>query len=659
MPAIEELEAWFHQACQLSDSEERLEFLRSRCGSDQALLQKIVDMVGADSRSNAFLDVATRVASGHVVSETEIDVGTRLGPFEIVRSIGRGGMGTVYEAVQKEPIERRVALKVIRSGFANSEFSESQFVRERQVLSRLQHPNITTILDAGIDSEGRLYFAMELLTGTSITAYCDEECLSITERAEVLERICDAIHHAHQRGILHLDIKPSNLMIQELDGSPIPKLIDFGIAETIDALEKQPSVARPSGVGGTSGTTDGRRRADLSTTLPDQQMIDSEQRGSLPIMGTPLYMSPEQMFRGRGDLDVRSDVYSLGAVLYELVVGTPPMDVEYRAGDTRDDALEHFRHGRLPTPAHRWTEYAREQAEEFARQRKTSAHAIGRVVNGEISAIIRKCLEADPNDRYESAASVARDLRAFRFNQPLDAIEPTLKYHGWKMFQRNRTLLSTIAGGTFLVVLSAIVASILAMTNYQLRTVADQRAERLASQSGQLASANDKLREALDRATKAESTMRAVADRERKNAAIVRAVNRYSLLMIDESRQSGFQIDTAANLPRFGSTIIRDGIPPANAQSSGEKTISIGGVGVTISDPSATVSTNVLPLTPGGSLSESVMSTESYLNLVVSAFGGSIEQLQRLVLNELRLEFGAQHPIFMGYDASVGAEASR
>ncbi|MEM0924806.1 MAG: serine/threonine-protein kinase [Planctomycetota bacterium] len=647
MPAIEDIEAWFHEAREIPDSEERLALLKSRCGDDHELLQRILEMVDADSRRHAVLDVATR-ASRDATAEKEIVSGSQLGPFEVVRLIGKGGMGTVYEAVQREPIERRVALKVIRYGFAATEFTQNQFVRERQALSRLQHPNIATILDAGIDSEGRLFFAMELLNGDSITSYCDEARLSIEERLAIFEDVCSAVHHAHQRGVLHLDIKPSNLMIQSLDGDPIAKLIDFGIAETIDALESRPHPGRTSDarLGDTATSVD----ASQAATTNDQ--ADSKDSGVLPTLGTPLYMSPEQMFRDRGELDVRSDVYSLGALLYEVVVGTPPMDRNYCSVDSKQDGLDDLRNGRWPTPVDRWTAYPPQQKDRVASQRQTSTNRLRRTLEGEVAAVILKCLKTNPNDRYESAAAIVRDLCALRENRPLDAVTPTFKYHGWKMFQRNRTVVSTAAAFSLLILVSAIVASVLAVTNHRLRTIADRRSDRLAIQSRELVSTNQKLRDAVVRATTAESRMRAVADQERRNAAISRAVNRYSLVMIDESRQSGFRINTTADLPRLTAPSSTVRIPASNRITS-EQSFQIGGVDFSISSPSATVSSNVQPLVPGGDLNNTITSTSGYLELVVSVFGGSLESLQQLVLEELRVEFGERHPIYLEYASSL------
>ncbi|MEM7453910.1 MAG: serine/threonine-protein kinase, partial [Planctomycetota bacterium] len=229
MPGIKEVEAWFHEALEFSDSTQRSRFLEARCGADRKLFKQLMKMVEADSRQHALLDEPTKLHHDAAMAtpatpalSTELPPGTQLGPFEIVRTIGKGGMGTVHEAIQEQPIERRVAVKVIRPTPGNSALTNERFMREREALSRLQHPNITTILDAGIDEDGRLFFAMELIDGESITGYCDARQLTITERIRIFEKVCLAIHHAHQRGILHLDIKPGNLMIQTVDDAPVP-----------------------------------------------------------------------------------------------------------------------------------------------------------------------------------------------------------------------------------------------------------------------------------------------------------------------------------------------------------------------------------------------------------------------------------------------------
>ncbi|MEM7454941.1 MAG: hypothetical protein AAF456_11380, partial [Planctomycetota bacterium] len=494
------------------------------------------------------------------------------------------------------------------------------------------------------------------------------------------EKVCLAIHHAHQRGILHLDIKPGNLMIQTVDDAPVPKVIDFGIAERIEtAQENLEEIKEPREQGPEADSESGaaarsaERASSKITTFAGTGITDLLKPEPRAIVGTPRYMSPEHASDVHGKLDVRSDVYSLGVVLYELTVGALPLKPDEPSSTEHHDILAMIRESECVEPVRGWDNHYVVDANEFSRRRSQSPAAIRRILSGEFSAILMKCLKKDAQDRYESAAALARDLRAYLEFRPLDAVEPTLRYHAGKLFQRNKALFSTVAAVAALIILFAITASVLAGSNSRLRVLAEQRADRLDSKSSELEAANRQLESALSRATSAESEMRAVADLKRKNAAIERAVNRYSLLAISRSAENGFTINADSVLPRFDSAIVaapssshgvrNQSAPAVRIQSSsGEsdqavQNLNVMGTPVAISNSSASIQTTVKPFAPSGTLLENGLSLANYLDAVVGVFGGSIEELQPLVLEELRREFGEVHPIYLEYLNSLAGPA--
>src|SRR6266702_3581939 len=278
----------FEQALDITPTEERLRFLTSACGKDAVLLARVQALLRADESGESFLPERPKAA---VVAITE-RAGDRIGRYRLLQQIGEGGCGVVYMAEQQEPVRRRVALKVIKLGMDTKQVI-ARFEAERQALALMDHPNIAKVLDAGATETGRPFFVMELVRGIKITEYCDQNKLSTEERLKLFVQICHAVQHAHQKGIIHRDIKPSNILVTLHDGVPIPKVIDFGIAKA---------------------TTDVR--------LTDKTMFTRFEQ----FIGTPAYMSPEQAEMSGLDIDTRTDIYSLGVLLYELLTGKTPFD---------------------------------------------------------------------------------------------------------------------------------------------------------------------------------------------------------------------------------------------------------------------------------------------------------------------------------------------
>ena len=333
----------------------------------------------------------------------------RIGPYRIVRVLGQGGMGTVYEAEQLEPLRRAVALKVIRLGMDTDEVL-TRFESERQALAVMDHPNIARALEAGTTDEGLPYFVMELVAGEPITTYCDRHGLDLRHRLQLVLGVCRGVQHAHQKGVIHRDLKPSNILVRLVDGQPVPTIIDFGIAKAVE------------------------RKAD-----------DGAFTTELGVMvGTPAYMSPEQASASGLDIDTRADIYSLGMVLYELVTGVLPFDhrgllpapfiAEYVLGTTD-----------IPTPSNRVAGLGADRAAPVAEHRHTTPVGLRRELRGDLDWIVLKAIERDRNRRYDTANALALDLERHLEHKPVTARPPTLGYTTAKFVRRNRLGVSVLA----------------------------------------------------------------------------------------------------------------------------------------------------------------------------------------------------------------------
>jgi serine/threonine protein kinase len=324
-----------------------------------------------------------------------------IGPYRLIRPLGEGGMGTVYLAEQEQPLRRTVALKVIRAGMDSREVV-ARFALERQALALMSHPHIAAVLDAGSTDEGRPYFVMEYVAGAPIARYCDEHRLDARRRLELFARVCEAIQHAHQKGIIHRDIKPSNVLVTEEDGRPSPKVIDFGIAKATGAGLEDPAVATRVGA----------------------------------IIGTPSYMSPEQAEMS-GDVDTTTDIYSLGVVLYELLVGAPPFDMELLKRASLSQLGRILRETEPTRPSAR-IEALGAHAEELAQRRDVDVATLRRQLRGDLEWIPLKAMEKDRSRRYRSASELAADVGRYLAGEALLARPPTARYRLSKFVARHR-----------------------------------------------------------------------------------------------------------------------------------------------------------------------------------------------------------------------------
>jgi serine/threonine protein kinase/WD40 repeat protein len=381
----------------------RQAFLDEVCGDDPKLRERVEKLLAADEHASGILDQGL---DGDTIETLPVDksesaIGTGIGPYRLIEVIGEGGMGAVWLAEQHRPVRRTVALKVIRAGM-DSRQVVARFEAERQALALMDHPNIAKVHDGGVTSDGRPYFVMELVKGVPIAKYCDEHHLTPRQRLELFVPVCLAVQHAHQKGIIHRDLKPSNVLVAQYDGVPAPKVIDFGVAKA------------------------------AGQSLTDKTLVT----GIGSIVGTLEYMSPEQAEINQLDIDTRSDIYSLGVLLYELLVGSPPFskkDLE-NAG-----MLEMLRVIREQEPSKPSTKLSTaEGLPTLAANRGTEPAKLTRLVRGELDWIVMKALEKDRNRRYETANGFAMDIQRYLADEPVTASPPSAAYRLKKLVRRHR-----------------------------------------------------------------------------------------------------------------------------------------------------------------------------------------------------------------------------
>jgi len=405
----------YFAAVGIADPEERASYLDNACTGNPELRKVVEEMLASQEEADELITRATAGLAGAMVeiqaslsgdgaTKRDLDevVGTHIDRYKVLQRLGDGGCGAVYLAEQERPVRRRVALKVVKLGM-DTESVIARFETERQMLAMMEHPNIARVLDAGATDAGRPYFVMELVSGIRITDYCDQSKATVNQRLHLFIQVCHAVQHAHQKGIIHRDLKPSNILVALQDGKPVPKVIDFGVAKAIQ------------------------------TNLIGHNVTTAHGH----LIGTPAYMSPEQAALRGVDVDTRSDIYSLGVLLYELLSGQTPFDGKQLLKAGLDEMRRTLRETEPKRPSARLLSLEAAAPQSVAARRSTTAPHLISQVNGDLDWIVMKALEKDPARRYETANGLLRDVERYLNQEPVVARPQTRAYRLQKLVRRN------------------------------------------------------------------------------------------------------------------------------------------------------------------------------------------------------------------------------
>jgi serine/threonine protein kinase/Tfp pilus assembly protein PilF len=441
-------EAIFTGALERTTTGERSAFLDGACAGDAGLRDRVEALLGAHDGAGSFLHAPALEGTTLAAKPLTEGPGVMIGPYKLLQLIGEGGFGAVYMAEQRTPVKRKVALKIIKLGMDTRQVI-ARFEAERQALAMMDHPNIARVLDAGATDTGRPYFVMELVKGVPVTEYCDTNNLSTEQRLDLFVLVCNAVQHAHQKGIIHRDIKPSNVMITLHDGQPVPKVIDFGIAKA------------------------------TNQELTDKTLFTEYRQ----FIGTPEYMSPEQAEMSGLDIDTRSDIYALGVLLYELLTGTTPFDSAKLRSVAYGEIQRIIREEEPHKPSTRVSTLG-EEVTDIARHRRTDARALNRELQGDLDWIVMKAMEKDRTRRYETANGLAMDIKRHVANEPVLATPPSAAYRLRKFVRRNR---AAVTGGGVIaaaLVLGLAFASLGLISAKRSEAVAQKQAANAATMAG-------------------------------------------------------------------------------------------------------------------------------------------------------------------------------
>ncbi|HEY7309887.1 MAG TPA: serine/threonine-protein kinase [Gemmataceae bacterium] len=420
MNNLSAVEAIFFIALEKNSPGERAAYLDEACQADAELRRCVERLLNAQPHVGRFLQAAPGPTADDEHSHVE-RLGTRIGPYKLLQQIGEGGMGVVYMAEQETPVRRKVALKIIKPGMDSSSVI-ARFEAERQALALMDHPNIAKVFDAGTTDAGRPYFVMELVHGVPLTQFCDDNRLTPSERLHLFVPVCQAIQHAHQKGIIHRDIKPSNVLVTMHDDKPVPKVIDFGVAKAIEQRLTEKTLFTQFGA----------------------------------LVGTFEYMSPEQAEMNAFGVDTRSDIYALGVLLYELLTGTTPLERQRLRQAALDELVRLIREEEPPRPSVRLS--SSDTLANIAAARKTEPARLSKLLRGEIDWIVMKCLEKDRTRRYEAASSLAKDIERYLADEPVEACPPSAGYRLRKFARKYRKPLA-VAGMFALLLLAGAAVS--------------------------------------------------------------------------------------------------------------------------------------------------------------------------------------------------------
>jgi serine/threonine protein kinase/tetratricopeptide (TPR) repeat protein len=473
----------FLKALELHSPAERQTYLDGACAGNPALRAQVEALLQADAQAGSFLasPAVGRAAPlareeqgqrGVVTVDAPIRerLGTVIGSYKLLEQIGEGGFGVVFLAEQQQPVRRKVALKLLKPGMDTRQVV-ARFEVERQALALMDHPNIAQVFDGGETPTGRPYFVMELVKGVPITDYCDQNRLSIRQRLELFAHVCQAVQHAHQKGIIHRDIKPSNVLVTQQDGQVIVKVIDFGIAKA------------------------------LGQQLTDKTLYT----GFAEVIGTPLYMSPEQAGMSSLDIDTRSDIYSLGVLLYELLTGTTPFD-RARLKEVGFDELRRIIREEEPAKPSTRLSTVGQAATTASEKRQSDPRKLSRMLRGELDWVVMKALEKDRDRRYETASAFAADVERYLHDEPVQARPPSAWYRFRKFTRRNKRTLAVAA-----LIVAAVIAmgGIIGRNSWDkfLRDAGIEREVKLAQAESRDLQGHGKWQEALTAAEKAQAAL--------------------------------------------------------------------------------------------------------------------------------------------------------
>ncbi|MFZ4573792.1 MAG: serine/threonine protein kinase, partial [Phycisphaerales bacterium] len=481
--------------------EQRAAYLDAACRGDAGLRAEVESLLSSHDAAGEFLSAPTQAQAGFagdsaaaaatIAAPLREGPGTRIGPYKLLQLIGEGGFGSVFMAEQEKPVSRKVALKIIKLGMDTRQVV-ARFEQERQALAMMDHPNIARVLDAGATEAGRPFFVMELVKGEPIVEYCDRNNLSIQDRLDLFAQVCNAVQHAHTKGIIHRDIKPSNILVSTQDGRPHTKVIDFGIAKA------------------------------TSSKLTEKTLFTEHKA----LIGTPEYMSPEQA-EGNLDIDTRTDVYSLGVLLYELLTGTTPFSGKELRSAAYGEIQRIIREVEPPKPSTRLSSNT-DTIASIAAKRQSEPTRLGTAVRGELDWIVMRALEKDRQRRYETANGLAMDIRRYLSGEAVVAAPPSAMYLAKKFVRRNR---GTVAAVGF--VAAALVLGVIG-TTVGLVKAKNQRAQAEAARAEAFAQ--------QARAEAQEAEARKQESEAKKQAAIAEAVSRFQTDMLaaaDPSNMGG------------------------------------------------------------------------------------------------------------------------